>query len=134
MTDLHLAAYQGDLDWVEKCLESGSDVDARDAGGFTPLHWVVDMGMVGPKNDDRAEIVRLLINSGADIEALNEFGESVLFRAVLAGNHDLVELLLRANANIDTPDHRGDKPIDVATANEDFKMVALLENAADGNL
>ncbi len=69
MTELHLAAYHGELDWVQNCIEGGLDVNARDNDEFTPLHWAADMGMVCPDNNEREEIVRLLIEAEADINA-----------------------------------------------------------------
>ncbi len=78
MTELLLAAYYGELDWMQNCINGGLDIHARSNGGMTPLHWVVDMGMVGD-GDEREAIVRLLIASGANVHAVSNDGESVLF-------------------------------------------------------
>lgn len=89
MTELHLGAYHGELDWVQNCVRGGLDINARDNSGMTPLHWVGDMGMVG-SSQEREEIVRFLLESGADIDARDNADDSVLSRAVLAGNDDIV--------------------------------------------
>ena len=128
MTELLLAAYHGELDWMQNCINGGLDIHARCNSGMTALHWVVDMGMVGD-GDERAEIVKLLLASGADIEATDEMGESVLWRAVLAGNDQLVQLLIDAGANPHRADNRGTKPIDLAKSDEHKKMIAVLKKA-----
>ena len=95
MTELHLAAYHGELDWVQNCLGGGLDIHARDREGYTPLHWVVDMGMV---DGDREEIVAELLQAGADINAKTFSGNSVLAIARNTGNQNIVRQLIKAGA------------------------------------
>ncbi len=58
MTELQHAAYSGDLAGVLAALRKGDDVNVQDQSAWTPLHWVVDMGMV---DGERAEILTALI-------------------------------------------------------------------------
>jgi hypothetical protein len=51
-------------------LQCGADVNARDDGGFTPLHRASEDGAL--------EVVRLLLEHGADLEAINVHGETAL--------------------------------------------------------
>ena len=95
MTELHLAAYHGDLDWVTNCLKGGLDVNARDNGGHTPLWWAADMGVV---DGDREAVVDALIAAGADVHARDSSGESVLEAAVRSGNDLIVQRLKNASA------------------------------------
>ncbi len=95
MTELHLAAYHGELDWVTNCLKGGLDVNARDNGGHTPLWWAADMGRV---DGDREAVVDALIAAGADVHARDSSGESVLEAAVRSGNDLIVQRLKNANA------------------------------------
>jgi uncharacterized protein len=95
MTELHLAAYHGELDWVKNCLQGGLSVHARDRGGYTPLHWAADMGVV---DGDREEIVAVLIRAGADINAIDDSGQSVLTVARRSGNEDIVRQLVEMGA------------------------------------
>ena len=64
MTQLHYDAYCGNLEGLLWCLENGSDVNATDSYGYTPVHWLADMAAVaGP----RVEMLRALADHGADI-------------------------------------------------------------------
>jgi ankyrin repeat protein len=95
MTELHLAAYHGELDWVQNCLRGGLDVHATDQGGYTPLHWAADMGVV---DGDREEIVAALIEAGADVNARCFSGRSILTVAKAAGNEEIVRQLIKSGA------------------------------------
>lgn len=75
MTELHLAAYHGDPEWVAACIRGGLDLEARSNNGYTPLHWAVDMGCVGDP-EDRIAVVRALVAAGADVTAPNARGET----------------------------------------------------------
>ena len=93
MTELHLAAYHGELDWVENCIRGGLDVSARDGGGYTPLHWAADMGMV---NGEYEAISAALIEAGSDVNAVDGLGRTVLMLAMDAGNENVVRQVAEA--------------------------------------
>ena len=62
--------------------------------------------MIAAKNADSKlkkrfnEIAKLLINAKADLNAISEDGSTALSEAVCKNNHELVELLVKRNANI----------------------------------
>lgn len=95
MTELHIACYEGELEWVQNCVKAGLDVHARDVRGYTPLHWVVDMGLC---NVEREEIVEFLIEEGAEVDAKDSQGESVLETARRVEANYLVPLLVQHGA------------------------------------
>jgi len=82
-SELHIAAYHQDLDWVKRCVCAGFDVNLRDVSGWTPLVWAIDMACtseVGVAED----IVDFLIENGAEInirptpnESLVEFAHEI---------------------------------------------------------
>ncbi|MHA3774831.1 ankyrin repeat domain-containing protein [Verrucomicrobiota bacterium sgz303538] len=95
MTELHIAAWEGDLTWVQNCLRGGLDVHARDKDGHTPLWWAADMG-IAP--GEREAVIDTLIAAGSDVNAKDNYGESVLESAIRAGNDDIVQKLRNAGA------------------------------------
>jgi len=68
----------------------GSDIEAKDNDGWTPLHRAARRG--------RVEVVHLLISKGADIKAKNIYGDTPLHQAVFSGDREVVELLLAKGA------------------------------------
>src|SRR5579864_802447 len=90
--ELHRAARAGNLKQVQALIAGGVPVDARDAMGGTPLH---DAAWAGEK-----EVAAFLIESGADVNAKHNEGQSTpLHYAVLTNHPDVVELLLDHGAD-----------------------------------
>jgi ankyrin repeat protein len=84
--ELHIATYKGDVWRVEELLEKGSDPNAQDYDGQTPLHTAASKGDV--------LIVELLLKHGADPNTQTKFGYTPLHLAAMEGHVDVVELLL----------------------------------------
>lgn len=84
MTELHYAAYAGDINGLRRGLAAGLNVNAVDSyRGYTPLHWLADMAATG---GPRLEMLDLLISSGADINRLALDGTTALVLAREAGS------------------------------------------------
>ena len=67
------AVYAGNVEAVKQHLDAGTDVNAKETGGWTPLHFAAGYG--------RNEIVELLIAAGADVNAKNNRGGTPLGNA-----------------------------------------------------
>lgn len=81
------AILSGDIDSVARELDRRPDVvDARNAHGNTPAGEAVSRGDV--------EIVRLLVERGADARQVNGGGSSLLDRAASAGHRAIAEYLV----------------------------------------
>ena len=79
------------MEIVRMLLAKGADARAKDRyWGATPLHHVSDFG----GDDDRSELVKLLVENGADVRAENDDGETPLHRACYGAHFDTVKLLL----------------------------------------
>ena len=149
-TPLHVAATSGSPDAIDVLLQAGAKIDAfnhhRDTpllnaategsapavnallkhrpamnvsdGDFTPLGIAVYRG--------HRDVVRLLIDHGANIESQDKNGYTALHVAVLAGKTDLVALLLTADAHVDSRSKRGATPLQLAAERGSVDSSSLL--------
>jgi ankyrin repeat protein len=99
MTDLHYAAYCGDLDALLRFLDAGLAVNATDTyRGYTPTHWLADMAAAG---GPRVKMLRALVKYGADINIKTPNGTTALMlarEAGSAGGHELAAELILSGA------------------------------------
>lgn len=95
---LHYASFQGCVNVIPLLFQCG--INTRDKKGRTPLHRV----WCG----DRAAVVKLLLDAGADIDAQDKEGCSVLHRACYIGHLDVVKILLERGANVHITDAADD--------------------------
>lgn len=96
MTPLMQAAGRGDLGQVRALIAQGGDVNAADAMGFTALfHACYDAA------EDRGypEVVKALLDAGADREAAIGYGVRPLMYAAGNGEAGVVAVLLAAGAD-----------------------------------
>ncbi len=98
-TDLHLAAFAGDLNKVRDFLEKDVDVDAtvevgtgRQKNMLTPLC----LAIIGGQKD----VVRFLIAQGADVNANAGSDSGPLHFAVMYPDYELVKLLIDRGADV----------------------------------
>ena len=92
---------------VAHLIEHGASVDTQDQHG-TPLHCAAH-GIVDPVTD---EIVALLLNAGAAVDAPNAWRRTPLHEAVRRGNRSVARLLLAHGADPDALDLEGQRPRD----------------------
>ena len=67
---IHDAAAQGNNEAVKQHLTAGTDVNAKDESGWTPLHWAA--------SKVHNKTAKLLIKEGADVNVVNKVGLSPL--------------------------------------------------------
>lgn len=96
-TPLMTAISLGDVEMVETLLEAGANPDRPMASlGYTSLHHIAhDSG--GTPEDD-AQIVRLLIDHGADVNAESKSGNTPVMLMTWNDREDLVDILIEAGA------------------------------------
>lgn len=102
------AIQMGNLKAVEVLISAGANIGMLDASGLTPLHFTGDDR--GYRTND-AEIARLLIEAGADINATTESKYTPLSHAILFDRPEIVEVLISAGADPDIPSKRGITPL-----------------------
>jgi len=125
-TPLHSAAYFGNLEMVQKLIEYGADINARDRDRWTVLYWVSR----GRFFKD-GTVLRLLLELGADVNARARGGESPLHRASEYKALGVVALLLEHGADVEAEDIHGGTALQVAAVRGHDEIVKLLrENGA----
>ena len=81
------AAAWGNKDLVERLLKKGTNVDATDTKyRNTALHWAAYRSHL--------DVVKLLVNVGANVDARNKFGSTPLFWAARRGSTEIGQILV----------------------------------------
>ena len=110
---IHEAAAVGNIEAVKQFLDSGTDVNAKDKTGGTPLDEAAGWG--------RKDIVELLIAKGADVNAkFDDDGSTPLHLAAWKGHFETAELLIAADADVNAKMEDGDTPLDLAKGHSEI--------------
>jgi len=96
--DLREAVGAGDLKAVEALLDAGADIRYVRPSGYTVMIDAMH-GRDILKDPSLLPLLNLLIDRGADIDAVSDYGESALSVASNVGRFDAVKLLLDAGAD-----------------------------------
>ena len=124
--ELYGAAITGNIEAVRKYLTDSPDINAVDGKyGVTPLCWAAFGG--------HAEIIELLIESGADVNAKNRDSGTALHGAAFLGQAEAAAILIQNGADTYAKHESGDTPMD--SANVDWGttqfIAGLLEIEVD---
>ncbi|KAI9760710.1 MAG: hypothetical protein M1840_002218 [Geoglossum simile] len=127
-SSLHILVRARLAAYIARFTESrGNGLDGKDFLGDTPL-------MLAARSGDR-EVVRLLIEKGADIEAEASDGGTVLYETAKRGAVEMVALLLEKSANANAKTNYGRTPLlDAAAAGHAVVARLLLGNGADASV
>lgn len=128
--DIFEAASLGRIDCIMKSLRGDpAAINAHSNDGFTALHFACFFG--------RPEVARLLIDSGAAVDAVsgNAMRVMPLHSAATTLNLEAVRILLERGAPVNARQQGGWVPIHAAAQNGDRAMVELmLKHGADPKL
>ena len=126
-TALREAAMHRDHNAVRALVEHGANVNACGPGETPPLARVANRG--------NAELVRLMLQRGADPNRPGLGGETPLLQAIFhPPNPDIARLLLEAGADPNQPNEDGQLPLNWAVRNGYYKVAqVVLEYGADPN-
>ena len=125
---------------VQKCLSEGADIGARDENGLTPLHLLVESRFSVPRvfrllrsKGADAEIVQLLLDAGADMEARDfKHAATPLHFALLMDSPHILQSLLDAGADIEARNDDGLTPMHIVAGTASVDNVhALVDAGAD---
>uniref|UniRef100_A0AAZ3SGK5 E3 ubiquitin-protein ligase MIB2 n=1 Tax=Oncorhynchus tshawytscha TaxID=74940 RepID=A0AAZ3SGK5_ONCTS len=112
-TALQVAAHQGHMEVVLVLLQANSSIKVKDEDGDTALHYT-------------AEIARLLLSKGANVNLLNNSMCTALHIAVNKGFTDVVRVLSEHLADINVQDSYGDTPLHDAIAKDFRNIIEIL--------
>lgn len=105
-TALDCAIIAHDIERVKVLLDAGAEA-LRVVAGHTPLHVAVKFGY----GKTGAEIVRLLLTKGADLNRKDARGCSPLYYAVKAMNPEITKILIDAGADVNARDNDSTTPL-----------------------
>lgn len=111
------AILDGNLKRIEKLIDK-VDIDMKNDNGYTALQLAFIL-----KNFD---IVKLLINDGANVNLKDSYGQTPLMLAVVLKKFDIVKLLINSGAKLDIQDDQGNTALIKACSFVDFDIVKLL--------
>jgi len=118
----------GTREQIQRAIQSGAKLDARDKVGATPL---MNAALRQPP-----EIVAMLLGAGAKVDDEDYDGETPLFYAVWNDDPAVITILLNAGAKIDKRNLVGKTPLMWAASNSSNPdvILALLKAGADAKL
>jgi ankyrin repeat protein len=125
-TPLADAAFAKKFDIMKLLLQSGAKVDAPDHRGV-PL--LLSTGFFDPT------VTTILLDAGADTNAVDREGETALMKASGHGGKETVKVLIEHHADVNRKDVKGRTALMHAAAGYDSDAIPLLlENGADPNV
>ncbi len=130
------AAAEGDIKTIQTYIYRDYDVNTQYdmsvllfnatelASGYNAL--------IAASEYNQEDIVKLLLNNGANVNLTSEHGITPLFVASVNGHENIVKLMLKNGANANFANNRGITPLMEASANGHKNIVELLlNNGAD---
>lgn len=120
--DPHLDAVnrQARMDVAKLLVQKGASLTAtEEVHGDTPVHSAAIA-------EGESEILKWLLDSGANIEARNKEGETPLYLAAACGSYGQAQILISKGANMNAKSKAGLTPLGVATKHGKKKVAELL--------
>lgn len=126
-SEIHDAVRENDIERVKTLLkEDPSLLNALDDNSMTPLNTAAFGG--------HPELVRMLLENGADISIGDVDNSQPIHCAAISGNVQVAELLLAHGADVNEADNNGATPLTFATGRGHLEMIRyLVEHGADIN-
>ena len=100
------------------CSRSAPIRTSAESDGTTPLHWAV--------HHDDAELVRRLLEAGADVAVANDYGATPMSEAAVVGQRAVLDALLDAGADVDSPNADGQTALMVVARGGNTAAAKLL--------
>jgi ankyrin repeat protein len=105
--NLHLAALQGRVDAIQQHIKAGSDLNAKDEYGSSPLIAAITFG--------QTEAAKALIEAGIDMKIANNEGSTPLHIAAFFCHTEIVEALLKNGADKNLRNNAGSTALEIVS-------------------
>ncbi|KAJ6161244.1 hypothetical protein N7470_004640 [Penicillium chermesinum] len=125
-TSLHVLAYYGIVGKARRLLEQGANInDCENDFGVTPLHCAVNQG--------HEEMIELLLDHKANINAACKHGNTALHMAAEQGYRKIIRTLLHRRANSRTVNKQGNTALQLAvgTTYDEATVPILIKSRFD---
>jgi len=122
-TPLHRAVRGTDIAAVRLLLDAGANPALAIGDGSTPLMAAASLGAPrGGEEEvteaagraDPVDVMKLLVDKGADVSAMNDLGMTAMHYAVQRGSEKVIEYLASKGARFDVYNYSGQTPKDLA--------------------
>ena len=122
------AAMRGDLAAVRAALATGISARGRTSLGHTPLRMATSFAcsMPGAKPQDVLGIVDALIEAGADVNHVDDYGHGDLLMAAQKCKAEVVTRLLKAGGDVEQRSPQGFSPLSMAFIVKNYDAAAAL--------
>ena len=123
----------GHLKIAEMLIKAGCKLDVKDVAGYTAVHHCLTQY----GNSTTLKIAHLLVENGANVNAVNRFGCTPLFEPCMNFNYEFIEFLVTHGANPALKDNDGISCQDIGMRNpriasifsKGYRAMAKLERA-----
>ncbi len=122
MNVLHYAVQSGKLPLLESVANAKVNLNATDLQLRTALHIATD------QNSPNLAIIQLLIETGIDLEAKDNSGNTVLHLASEDNKLELCQILVKAGASLETKNGSGKTALELAKSNNHTELASFLQN------
>ena len=123
-TLLHWAAGEGYADDVNRFIQQGADIEAKDKSGWTPLALAAFAGKI--------DTVKLLLEKGANLKVKDNVSDTPLHLVATAGFKEVANILIENGADLEAKNYKGETPLFAAVTNyrkPTFVSFLLVEDA-----
>ncbi len=117
-TPMQTAIYYQRIDVIKYLLEHKVSPNEKD--------WTKKSVLIMATNTDNDEIIRILLNAGAELEYKGYFGKTPLFNAVEMDKYIAAECLIDHKANLNFRTNYGKRPIHAAIEKKNYPMIKML--------
>jgi hypothetical protein len=121
ITPLQSAAYHGNLRIVQELIKYHADINAKNSVDETPIYDASRGHTL-----DSPNIVRLLLEHGADVNVRVYRGLTPLHKASMSGAMEVVRVLLEHGADVQAEDIIGRTPLQVVLSTENYYEMTKL--------